>query len=275
MKPASLLQPFVAITLCAALGAGQGAPTPKAATATQAPAVNPAPNPAMRSRLILVQHASPYMLRDLLRPLLSAGSGSTMDAMDRDGMRALTIRDFPENLAAIEEAVKRLDVDAPARKQVEFHIHILFATKQESAGAAVPDELKDVLDSLKSTLAYRSYTPVASFVQRAADGAEVVEGQGQAEMTIRTPKGEAQAMPLILKWGIYHLAVATGPDGKPAISFPKFELSAYESLGSNQGARLASIETNLAMKDGDKVVVGTSMIRDKALVVVVTAKIVE
>lgn len=270
MNRSSLLRAIGALTFCAALGAGQGAPAPKADP-------TPAGIAGYQSRLIIIQHASPYQLRDILRPMLSAGPGSssTIDAVDRDGLRALAVRDFPENLAAIEAAVKRLDIEAPVRKQVEFHIHILFASKTATSDAAVPDELKDVLASLKSTLSYRSYTPVASFVQRAADGADVVEGQGQAEMTIRTPKGEAQTMPLILKWGIYHLAVANGPDGKSAISFPKFELSAYESLGANQGARLASIETNLAMKDGEKVVVGTSMIRDKALIVVLTAKTVE
>lgn len=271
MNLSSPLRALGALTFCAALGAAQGADSPKSV-----PPV-PVADLAYQSRLILIHHASPYLLRDILHPMLSAGPGSssTISAIDRDGLRALTVRDFPENIAAIEEAVKRLDIEAPVRRQVEFHIHILFASKAVTSDATVPDELEDVLTSLKSTLSYRSYTPVASFVQRAADGAEVVEGQGQAEMAIRTPKGEAQTMPLILKWGIYHLAVSNGPDGKPAISFPKFELSAYESLGANQGARLASIETNLAMKDGEKVVVGTSMIRDKALIVVLTAKTVE
>lgn len=270
MSPMSMLRPLAALTFAATLGAGQGAPTGKAAQAA-----SEAPNPAMKSKLFLLQHASPYSLRDVLRPLLSDSRGCTLDAVDRDGLRAITVRDFPENLAAIEEVIKRLDTSPSARRQVEFHIHILFASKAATSDATVPDELKDVLTSLKSTLSYRSYTPVASFVQRAADGAEVVEGQGQAEMAIRTPKGEAQTMPLTLKWGIYHLTVSNGPDGKPAISFPKFELSAYESLGTGQGARLASIETNLSMKDGEKIVVGTSMIRDKALIVVLTAKTVE
>lgn len=271
MNRSVLLRAAVALTFCAALGAGQGAPAAKSASSA------PVANLAYESRLIIVHHASPYQLRDILRPMLSAGPGSsaTIDAVDRDGLRALAVRDFPENLAAIEAAVKRLDIEAPVRKQVEFHIHVLFGSKSQSADGEVPEELKDVLASLKSTLAYRSYAPVASFVQRAADGAEVVEGQGQAEMATRGSKGDARETPIILKWGIYRLAIANGTDGKPAISLPKFELSAFELLATGQGARLASIETNLTMKDGEKVVVGTSMIRDKALIVVLTAKIVE
>lgn len=264
MNATSPFRALAALSLCAALAAAQGAPSPKVAPAA------PTPNPDMKSRLILVQHASPYLLHDLLRPMLSGAPGSTLDAMDKDGIRALAVRDFPENLAAIEEAVKRLDTEVPARKQVEFHVHVLFASKEGDSGP-VPDELKEVLDSLKATLAYRSYTVVASFVQRAADGAENVEDQGQAQMAARSSKGEAQN--LDLRWGLYHLALSKGADGKVVITVPKFELTAYEATPTGQGRRLASLETNLAIKDGEKVVVGTSMIRDKALVVVVTAKV--
>ncbi len=273
MNRSSLLRAVGAFTFCAALAAGQSAQPPKAAQA--AAESSDALNPAFRSRIFTLTHRSPNQLRDILAPLMSRARGSEIQTIDRDGLKALSVRDFPENLAAIEEAVKRLDVEAPVRRQVEFHIHVLFGSKSQAAGGDVPDELKDVLASLKSTLAYQSYTPVASFVQRAADGAELVEGQGQAEMAARGSKGEAKETPIILKWGIYRLAIADGMDGRAAISLPKFQLSAYEQLVAGQGARLASIETNLAMKDGEKVVVGTSMIRDKALIVVLTAKIVE
>lgn len=270
MKPTTIFRALTAPLLCAALAAGQGAPSPKASQAES----REVPNPAMKSRLFLVQHRSPTQLRGLLVPLTSGAAGSEVEFADRDGFRALSVRDFPENLAAIEEALKRLDVAEPARKQVEFHIHVLFASKQEGQGAAVPEELQDVLASLKATLNYRSYTPVASFVQRAADGADFIEGNGQAEMAVRTPKGETFMAPIDLQWSINRLGLVES-SGATAIAFPKFQLYAWEHAGNGHGAQLAGVETNLTMKDGEKVVVGTSMIRDKAMIVVLTAKIVE
>lgn len=275
MNPMSLLRPFAAFAFGATLLAGQGTPAQKSAAAPAPESAPPRPD-GLKSRLFLLQYRAPdYHLVDLLRPLGSGNYWAGIQATDRDGIKAITVRDFPENIAAIEEAIKRLDVPTEARKQVEFHIHVLFASKQEGASAAVPDELKDVLASLKATLNYRGYTPVASFMQRAADGADFTEGTGQAEMALRTPKGEALlTVPIDLHWSIDHLSLAQS-SGATTIAFPKFQLQAWEHVGTGRGAQLASVETNLTMKDGEKVVVGTSMIRDKAMIVVLTAKIVE
>jgi hypothetical protein len=271
MNPVSLLRTFAALGLGGALIASQGAPAPKT---PQAAATSQTFNPAMKSRLFLVQYRPPSQMRGLLVPLTSGASGSDVEFVDRDGFRALSVRDFPENLAAIEDALKRLDVPEPARKQVEFHIHVLFASKQEGSGAGVPEELRDVLASLKATLSYRSYTPVAAFVQRGADGADAIEGGGQTEITVKGVKEESQALPVDISWGIYHFSLSAARDAA-ALNFPKFELRAWDIAGGAKRTCLASIETNLTMKDGEKVVVGTSMIRDKALIVVLTAKIVE
>ena len=271
MNPMPALRALALAASCAALIASPGPQTPETGQA----AAGETPSAGMTSRLILVQHASPNHLRELLRPLLSDSHGSTIDAMDRDDIRAITVRDFPENIAAIEAAVKRLDVENPARRQVEFHIHVLLASKQDGQGGAVPDELQDVLASLKSTLSYRSYAPVASFVQRAADGAELIEGEGQAEMAVRMPKGETAVQPMDLSWGIYRLSLGEASPGMATITFPKFQLMAWDHAGTGHGARLASLETNLSLKSGEKVVVGTSIIRDKALIVVLTAKVLD
>ena len=229
----------------------------------------------MKSRLFIVQHHPPTQLRGLLAPLTSGVAGSEIAFADRDGFRALSVRDFPENLAAIEEALKRLDVPEPARKQVEFHIHVLFASKQEGAGAGAPEELQDVLASLKATLNYRSYTPVTAFIQRGADGADAIEGDGQTEIAVKGAKGEAQTMPVEISWGIYRFSLAEAAGGTTTLTFPKFELRAWDMAGGAKRTCIASIETNLTMKNGEKVVVGTSMIKDKALIVVLTAKVVD
>lgn len=270
MNPQPLARAFAPFILSAALAAGQGAPalSPK-------PDATDAANPAFRSRIFMLQHRSPNQLRDILAPLMSGARGTMIQALDRDGLQALSVRDFPENLAAIEAAVKRLDVADPIRKQMEFHIHVLLASKESAPSEQVPAEIQDALASLRATLSFRTYTPIAAFVQRAADNADAVEGKGRVELPFKSARGEAQSLPADLEWGMYHLSLSTAPDGTSTISFPKFELSAWSLSGEAKISRLASIETNLSLKSGDKVVVGTTMIRDKALIVVVTAKVLD
>ena len=274
MNPMSMLRPLAAFTLGAALAAAQGTPAPKAVPSSAPQGLPPRPD-GLKSRLFLLQYRTPDShLVDLLRPLGSGNYWAGIQATDNGGLRAITVRDFPENLAAIEEAIKRLDVPGPARKEVEFHIHVLFASKQEGQGAPVPDELKDVLASLRSTLSFKSYMPVAVFVQRTAGDADFIAGGGQAEMAVAFPKGETRMEPIDLGWNASRLSLAE-EGGVATLNMRVFELEAWEHVGTGHGAQLAKIETNLSLKDGEKVVVGTSMIRDKALVVVVTSKVVD
>ena len=271
MKPTTIFRILAAAAFSAALTAGQGAQAPKATPPSSPEAAPPRPD-GLKSRLFLLQHIAPDShLVDLLRPLGSGNYWAGIQATDIGGVRAITARDFPENLAVIEEAIKRLDVPAPAAKQVEFHIHVLLASKQDGAGSPVPEEIQDALASLKSTLNYRSYTPIAAFVQRAADGLDFIPGSGTAEMPVKTSRGEVQMETIDLGWNLQRLNLSE-VDGKTEISVRRFEVETWEHVGNGHGASLARIATNLTMKSGEKVVVGTSMIRDKALIVVLTAK---
>ena len=93
--------------------AQEAAPTPAVATSS-----------AFRTKLFVLQHRSAKSLKGLLTPLLSGAPGSSLEAMDKEGVNALTARDFPENLATLEAALKRLDLP-----EVELHIHVLLARK--------------------------------------------------------------------------------------------------------------------------------------------------
>src|SRR5215470_14013339 len=59
-------------------------------------------------KLFEVKHRIPSALRDALWTLGSGAKGADINA--NNNLNTLTVRDFPENIAAIEEALKRLDV---------------------------------------------------------------------------------------------------------------------------------------------------------------------
>src|SRR5215467_12410816 len=96
------------------------------------------------SRVFELKHRDPVEIASVIRPLGSGFKGAIV-SVNRE-MRTLTVRDFPENIATIEAALKRLDVPEAARKDVELHIWVLVASNGEAAGR-FPDELKEAVSA--------------------------------------------------------------------------------------------------------------------------------
>lgn len=260
------LRTLVPALLLTAFAAAQ-TPAPPA----QAPAAVKEPDYVttreFKSRMFVVRYHRPQALRDSLRPLGSGFRGAMVEATDGDGVKTISVRDFPENLAAMEEALKRLDVPGQAHHEVELHIHVLFASRQEGPTEAFPEELKDVLGTLKSTLNYRGFTLATSFVQRAADGTYNLRGRGETDPVGKSAKG------MVFSWAVNALQVEAPEAGTATLLLHGFELNCGEVDGGGQD--LARIRTDLTLKDGEKVVVGTSTVKDKGLIVVVTAKVLK
>src|SRR5689334_598977 len=84
--------------------------------------------------------------RFLIGAVSSLGSGfKGAEIRYSDEFRTISVRDFPENIAAIEEALKRLDTPQPAQPDVELRMHVLIATNGEAAGNPIPNDLSDVV----------------------------------------------------------------------------------------------------------------------------------
>ena len=270
--PALLLSTLLAAPFPAL--AQQPAPTPKAAPE---PDPDPAVLKAMKSKVFEIKHGIAYQLANSLRALGSGVRGCRMDySSPADQIKTISVRDFPENIAVIEEAIKRLDVPSAVSKtpDVELHVQVLFASKQAAPAGNVPEELQPVIKSLKGSLAYRGYTLAASFVQRwDISSGKMIQGRGLvegADLGFGHAKDPSQ---LRFEWEASP-AYDTEQQLKTSASLkiPKFQLLLEErnSRGSNA---LAKIETSVSLKEGEHVVVGTSVIRDQGLVVVLTAKL--
>lgn len=226
-----------------------------------------------KTRLFVVQHRSPKALCEVVRPLGSGAQGSAVEYTDRDGLKTISVRDLPENLATIEAALKRLDVPAAAQvaQEVELHIHVLLAAKAEGSSEGFPEELKDVLKSLRATLAFRSFTPLTSFVQRVKNGGSGVGSDATLDAAGFAEAGEKGATRLRVEWQARDLEITpAGPAGAMV------SLRDFRAEVSVQGSPVrAAVGTDLTLKDGEKVVVGTTALKDKGLIVVVTAKVLK
>ena len=169
-------------------------------------------------------------------------------------------------LAAIEEAVKRLDVAAPAPKEMELRVHVLYGSRQEGSAETLPPDLKDVVATLKGTLTYRSYSPVIDFVQRAEEGVNSLRGRGHADGGTKAGSSEVR-----FDWWVRSLAVEVPEAGPTVFTLKGFSLEATEPGGRS----IASLMTDLSIKDGEKVVVGTTAFKDKGLIAIVTVRLLK
>ena len=234
-----------------------------AASSTPAPQDNYVTDKSFKNKVFEVKYRDPNSLANVISRLTSGFKGASISSSTE--FRTITVRDFPENLATIEEAIKRLDTPASPRPNIELHMYALIASNTGGAGAAPPAELRDVLEQLRGTLSYKNYELAATVVQRLAETPRMLSGNGTAE-------------------------IPTGPPGAPIISLPydyvlnsvtlnqdaagKFNVQIGEfTFTTATGGDKTRVQTSLSMRDGEKIVVGTATMRSRALIVVLTVKL--
>ena len=224
-----------------------------------------------KSKVFEVKFRDAESVAKVLRHLGSGFKGASMSSNDE--FKTITVRDFPENLATIEEALKRLDTPGTPRPNIELHMHILRASNSSASATPardVPAELKDVLTQLRGTLSYKNYEVAASVVQRLTETQRGLRGKGVAELAWSpTPAGPIN---LGYDYLINSVSLSSTQSGAPIIQIGEFSFTTGMIPQSPIDSR-TQIHTALNLRDGEKVVVGTATLGDRALIVVLTAKL--
>ena len=108
---------------------------------------------------------------------------------------------------------------------------------------------------------YRRYELAATFTQRVREGTRNIGGEGTAEIAELGPKNDKHV--LQAEYRIVRLSVdATG--ATPLIRLDGFALTLA-------GPGRAQVRTDVSLRAGEKVVVGTSTMQNNGLVVVLSA----
>ena len=256
---------YILATSMLALLAVTAAFAQAATTQQPAPADNYVTEKNFKSKVFEVKYREPSSLANVLSRLTSGFKGAAISSSSE--FRTITVRDFPENLATIEEAIKRLDTPGTPRPNIELHMHALIASNTGGTGMPVPGEIKDVLDQLRGTLNYKNYELAASVVQRLTETPRGLNGSGTAEV----PSGNPGAPNLSMPYEYFIGAVTLSQDAAGAYSVQIGDFS-FSAQSDRDRAR---VQTALNLRDGEKVVVGTATIRSRALVVVLTAKLIK
>jgi hypothetical protein len=243
----------LAFTFSPALAAQEKAEAPKAEEAV---------TKGLKSRIFEVKHRDPRNVVDAVRLLGSGVAGARIE-LNRE-LGTITARDFPENLAQIEEAIKRLDIQPPDSVDVDLTIQVLAATQVTGKSGDLPADTKAAVEAMRSTLTYKSYELVTTFTQRVKDGTRGVQGGGVSLLTLDATSGPKRSN-MQMEFSINQVSVVAAPPGPSTTRLEGFKFPAM-------GAGRAEMRTDVSLKDGELVVLGTSVFHDRGLVLVVSAK---
>lgn len=219
---------------------------------------NPPPEP-QESKLFILKYADPRQVANLLYPL-----GASVQANPE--LRALAVSARARDMPGIEDAIKKLDVPAPATPDVELTAFFITGSDTPAEGT-IPKELESVVAQLKNAFPFKAYHLLDTLALRTRSGfgantSSVVQADGSQqpvydELKIRTATVEPDQMSVRVN-GLAALIRVPRP-------------------GAGPGGGLVDLNLNadIDVKEGQKVVVGRlSMGHDQALFLVLTARVV-
>lgn len=93
------------------------------------------------------------------------------------GLDALAVRAAPETMKTIEETIRRLDVPAQPRRNIELTVYLL-ATSPATDGSVIPADLLKAVGSLQSVFNYPGFRLLESLLLRCRDGRDSCTASG-------------------------------------------------------------------------------------------------
>jgi len=225
-----------------------------------------------RSKVFEVHNRDAREVASSVKLMGSGFKGSGLSVNNE--LHTITVRDFPENLASIEAAITRLDQPITDAPDIEMKISVLIGSKTPLPGAGtIPDELAPVVKQLESTLRYAHYGLMTATVQRTKPG-NGLTGSGVAEPTLLGMTAK-EGQPILYNYRLRRI-VATGGE-RPSIDIESFDFSMRVpiNVGGANPIQYQSVgfETPVSIRQNEKVVIGTTTMGEKALIVVVTASV--
>jgi hypothetical protein len=225
------------------------------------------PSPPNVQRLFLLKYADPDNLGNLLRVFRA-------NIIPNRDMRALAVDASAESMAAIEDAIKRLDIPAAAPTNVDMTVYLLVGNEGEipAGSPALPKDLDGVVTQLKNAFAFKAYNLLDVLTLRTRTGQQAsTTSSGGA---IQFPGGGSQ--PVTTSFAIRSASI--GSDGS-TVRIDGMKSDSRVPMASGGGNQFSyqnlGISTDIDIREGQKVVVGRLGIsKDQALFLVMTVKIV-
>jgi len=222
-----------------------------------------------RSRVFIVENRDPHNLAAAIKLLGSGAKGADLSV--NDALHTITVRDYPENIAAMADALRRLDQPASPEPAIALQMWVLVGSKLPVGSLKVPQELASVVKSLSGSLVFSYYGLISSTEYRTTAG-ENIEGSGIVEPYALGLSAKARG-PMFFDYTLRRLTTTAGEKPGVAIEHFRFVLHYPMPQGSNLRTRDVGFNLPISIPAGEKRVIGTHL-GDKALILVVSASVV-
>jgi hypothetical protein len=237
---------------------------------------------ALENRVFQLQHVRPSSLERVL--VLFPGDISSVDQLN-----VLSVRAAADIMPAIEDVIRRLDVPAARSPQqtVELTVHILKAS-DDSDPEPLPASLRAVADQLESVLSYTSYELVDTMLMRgsAASSGDIT---ATGTMALAESVGLAEDRPSFYNFSV-RPRIAASDSGEPRVQLNLLRfgfrlpvISGGAATAANAGQATSpsvqyidnGINTELEIAPNQQVVVGKTTVGPDALILVLSARILD
>ncbi len=270
MKPKAILWLIIPALLALSVTAAAQANNEQKKPEQAAPVV---PAAGLKTKMLEVKNRDASELRGVLRGMLSGAPGTSLNSSDE--FKSLTVRDYPENIAMIEEALKRLDVPKPAappKRSYEVQIYLVATSRNATEKTALPAGLEPVMTQLQETLRYKGYRYITTFVNRVEDGGSV-SGKGITDPMFPLPADSGKCF---YQYQAYLSRIADEA-GKEILRLRDFAFKVKTPVVLGKGDisyQDSGVNTDLSLREDEKVVVGTANlgVSDEAMIVVVSVR---
>jgi hypothetical protein len=208
-------------------------------------------------KVIELKHVSPGRIRDsgVLNPFVQSLNA------DPNGRFIVVTAMTAQKLAAAEELLRRLDAP-PKNVELAFHIVAGGAAVQATA-TPVPADLEPVIKQLRASFSFPSYRLLDTAMVRTRDGSD-----GMMQGTLSTGA----------QYSIQFEPIRVTEDSPRQVRVNKLRLRHWIITSRTEKGPVtedAYVTADIDVKEGQKAVVGKSTVRDGAVFLVVSARVID
>lgn len=232
--------------------------------AAQEPGGGPLPSNVV-SKVIHIRYGNP-------ESIAATSPARSVFIRGNNGLKAVVVQGTPDNVAAVSEVIKDLDVPSASEtaRDIEVGIYVLGAGAKAQSGGSIGSEMQPVVKQLEAAFPYGSYQLLDTMLLRSREG-ETASTTGVMKAYPGTQQQHANRYVID-----YRLALEPGETHR-TIRLDKFEFRTHTGEAGSDSSLNVGFETNLQLHEGQKIVVGKTDVDDgdSALFVVLTAKVLE
>jgi hypothetical protein len=255
---------LILIVIVSSVAVAQSRPAAPATTTQPSPGQAPAqaqpkppPDPTWPTRVYSIRYVDYRYIWNLLSPF-------GVPVYGEPNLNAISVRAPEKLLAAIDDIVKRFDVPGNAPKNVDLTVYVVLGSSEGEEN--VPAALRGVIDQLRGVMTYKTYRVLDTIIARGTEGSDI-RTSGSITKLAETDRAQAT-----YDFQLRARVAGEGADETIHLDNLRFVTQLTTSDGQPQALNIA---TSLDVKKGQQVVVGKATVRDRAVILILSGKVVD